>query len=139
MFLRKLEYYAGILILTTNLIDCIDEAFESRISYPLRFGELSRGDRHQIWTNFIKAMKMLPTYENTLLNEVDRWSEAEINGRQIRNVIMMAENLATSDEERPRLMPKHVDKLLNVTLEFCDYNRNSATRLKKIQFSGPSY
>lgn len=139
VFLRKLEYYAGILILTTNLVDCIDEAFESRISYPLRFRELSREDRHQIWSDFITAMKMLPAYKTTLLNEVGRWSEAEINGRQIRNVVMMAENLAASDEEHPRLMPKHVDELLNVTLEFCDYNQNSATRLKKIQFSGPSY
>jgi len=88
VFLRKLEYYKGILILTTNLIDCIDEAFESRISYPLQFHELSRDDRHQIWTDFIKNMNTLPAHKMNLLNEVDRWSEAEINGRQIRNVIL---------------------------------------------------
>jgi hypothetical protein len=32
------------------------------------------------------------------MNKVDRWLEAEINGRQIRNVILMAENIAVSDE-----------------------------------------
>jgi AAA+ superfamily predicted ATPase len=140
VFLRKLEYYKGILILTTNLIDCIDDAFESRISYPIRFRELSRDDRHQIWTDFIKAMNMLPAYKAKLMSEVDRWSEAEINGRQIRNIILLAENLASSDEKHPRLMPHHVDELLNVTIEFCDYNQNNATRVKKIQLtSGISY
>jgi AAA+ superfamily predicted ATPase len=127
------------LILTTNLIDCIDEAFESRISYPLRFHELSRDDRHQIWTDFIENMKILPAHKTNLLNEADRWSEAEINGRQIRNVILMAENIAASDEKHPRLMPHHIDDLLNVTVEFSDYNRGSASRMKKIQLTGPSY
>ena len=139
VFLRKLEYYKGILILTTNLIHCIDEAFESRISYPLRFQELNRDDRHQIWSDFIEGMTMLPAHKKTLMDEVDRWSEAEINGRQIRNVILMAENLAVSDEKHPRLTPKHIDELLNVTIEFCEYNQNSLARAKKIQLGGPSY
>jgi hypothetical protein len=84
-------------------------------------------------------MNMMPVYKATLLNEVDRWSEAEINGRQIRNVILMAENLAASDEKSSRLMPHHIEELLNVTLEFCDYNQNNSARMKKIQLSGPSY
>jgi len=139
VFLRKLEYYKGILILTTNLIHCIDEAFESRISYPIQFCDLSRKNRHQIWSGFIKEMSMLPAYKKTLMNEVDRWSEAEINGRQIRNIILMAENLAASDENHPRLLPKHIDEMLDVTLEFCDYNRESSARVKKFQLAGPSY
>jgi hypothetical protein len=85
--------------LTTNLIDCIDGAFESRISYAVQFLDLSRDDRQQIWTDFINDMKIFPAYKDTLLSEVDRWSEPEINGRQIRNIILMAENLAASDEE----------------------------------------
>src|SRR6266487_1545652 len=112
-FLQKLEYYKGIVILTTNLVSCIDEAFESRISYALRFQPLGFEDRRQIWTDFIKTMKIFQAYKDTLLGEVDRWSEAEINGRQIRNIILMAENLAASDEEHPRLTPSHMDKLLN--------------------------
>ncbi|KUJ16655.1 P-loop containing nucleoside triphosphate hydrolase protein [Mollisia scopiformis] len=137
VFLRKLEYYKGILILTTNLIDCIDEAFESRISYPVRFRELSRDDRLQIWSDFVKDMKMLPAYKETLMKEVYRWSEAEINGRQIRNVVLMAEHLAASDNTR--LTPRHIDDLLNVILEFCDYNQGNSSRVKKIQSMGLSY
>lgn len=139
VFLRKLEYYQGILILTTNLVDCMDEAFQSRISYPIQFRELGREDRHQIWSDFINNMKMMPAYKKNLLNEVDRWSHNEINGRQIRNVILMAENIAASDEDHPRLLPSHIDELLNVTLEFCDYNQHNTSRAKRIQLTGPSY
>lgn len=84
-------------------------------------------------------MKMMPAYKRTLLDEVDRWSQNEINGRQIRNVILMAENIAASDEDHPRLLPNHIDGLLNVTLEFCDYNQHSSSRTKRIQLTGPSY
>lgn len=82
---------------------------------------------------------MLPAYKKKLMAEVDRWSAAEINGRQIRNIILMAENLAASDEDHPRLLPKHIDEMLNVTLEFCDYNRESPARVKKLQLTGPTY
>ena len=139
IFIRKLEYYKGILILTTNLIDCIDETFESRISYSPRFVELSHDDRHQIWTDLINNLKILPAHRMNLLNEVDQWSEPEINGRQIRNVIFMAENVAASDEKHPRLMPHHIDQLLNITMEFSDYNRGNASWMNKIQLTGPSY
>lgn len=84
-------------------------------------------------------MKMLPAYKHALRENLDRWSAAEINGRQIRNVILMAENLAASDEAHPRLTPQHIDDLLNVMLEFCLHNQVNAARLKKIQLSGPSY
>jgi hypothetical protein len=84
-------------------------------------------------------MKILPAHKTKLMNEVDRWSEAEMNGRQIRNVILMAENIAASDEKHPRLMPHHIDDPLNFTIEFSDYNRGNASRTKKIQLTGPSY
>jgi hypothetical protein len=103
----------------------------------VRFRDLSRDDRQQIWTDFIKDMKILQPYKDTLLSEVDRWSEAKINGRQIRNIILMAENLAASDEENPRLTPSHVDKLLNATLEFCEFNKGNAAG--KVQLTGPFY
>jgi AAA+ superfamily predicted ATPase len=139
VFLRKLEYYKGILILTTNLIDCIDEAFQSRISYPVHFCGLSREGRRQIWSDFIEEMTMLKAYKATLLKEVDRWSEAEINGRQIRNIVLMAENLAASNEAQPRLMPHHVDGMLNETLEFCEYNQNNPGRTKNMEWTGLRY
>lgn len=135
VFLRKLEYYKGILILTTNLIDRIDKAFESRISYAVQFLDLDRDGRHRIWTDFIIALNMLPTYKKSLMGNVDRWAEVEINGRQIRNIILMAENLASGDEQHPRMTANHIEQILENTLEFREYNQNSAARAKKEHLS----
>lgn len=131
VFLRKLEYYQGVLILTTNLVDCMDDAFESRISYPMQFAELSQEDRRQIWTDFIKHLNAPDRHRKELLAEVDRWSEAEINGRQIRNIFTMAERLALSDGPSGRLTPDHVDKIFDVTLEFTEFNKNKYSKKKK--------
>jgi hypothetical protein len=87
----------------------------------------------------IQNVKILPADKIKLMNEVDRWSEAEMNGRKIRKVILTAENIAASDERHPQLMPHHIDDLLNLTIEFSDYNRGNASRTKKIQWIGPSY
>lgn len=41
VFLRVLEYYAGILFLTTNRIGGFDEAFASRIHMSLHYPQLT--------------------------------------------------------------------------------------------------
>lgn len=109
----------------------MDKAFESRISYAIQFMDLSRQDRHHIWTDFITALDMFPAYKKNLLDKVDQWADIEINGRQIRNVILMAENLAAADELHPRLTSDHIDQLLTNTIEFCEYNNSYASRAKK--------
>ena len=37
IFLRELEYFQGILFLTTNLLETIDRAFRSRVNVHLLF------------------------------------------------------------------------------------------------------
>jgi hypothetical protein len=41
IFLREIEYFQGVLFLTTNLYDSIDTAFRSRMSIHLRFSPLA--------------------------------------------------------------------------------------------------
>jgi AAA+ superfamily predicted ATPase len=131
LFLRKIEYYKGVLILTTNLIGHMDKAFESRISFAVEFYELGREERHRIWIDFITALDMLPTYKKGRLDNVDKWADAEINGRQIRNIIAMAGNLASADARHPRMTSAHIDQILSNTIDFCEYNNNYAARAKK--------
>ncbi len=52
VFLRVLEYYKGILFLTTNRVNTFDDAFKSRIHIPIRYTDLSQTSRLQIWRNF---------------------------------------------------------------------------------------
>lgn len=95
VFLRVLEYYAGILFLTTNRVATFDEAFKSRIHIPIRYTDLDVASRLQIWRNFCTK---IPGGVDISEAEYERLAECDLNGRQIKNVIKAAESLAAFDE-----------------------------------------
>jgi SpoVK/Ycf46/Vps4 family AAA+-type ATPase len=54
IFLRVLEYYEGIMFLTTNRVETFDAAFQSRIHISLEYKELDAKSREAVWQNFLK-------------------------------------------------------------------------------------
>ena len=84
VFLRVIEYYEGILILTSNRVGTFDEAFKSRLQLALHYENLKLKDRRKIWENFIKRLK---TLEETgvdfddLYTHVNDLARHELNGR----------------------------------------------------------
>lgn len=50
-----LEYYDGILILTSNRVATFDEAFKSRINLAIRYEDLEEEQRLKILRNFIQV------------------------------------------------------------------------------------
>lgn len=54
VFLRKLEYFDGILFLTTNLVYQFDEAILNRIHLVMKYEELNRDARRTIMVRFLK-------------------------------------------------------------------------------------
>lgn len=50
IFLRILEYFQGILFLTTNRVTTFDEAFQSRIHIGFRYGKLEMKAKKGIWS-----------------------------------------------------------------------------------------
>lgn len=109
VFLRKLEYYEGILILTTNMIHSIDKAFRSRINIAIHYDDLSLDQKTSLWKLFIGNLHAERAKTNELLREVDRWAKLNLNGRQIRNVVLTAEALALGESDYLRMEPSHVD------------------------------
>lgn len=57
VFLRILEYYRGIMVLTTNRVKEIDDAIQSRISVALHYAPLGSDTRRTIWESFLKKAK----------------------------------------------------------------------------------
>lgn len=92
-----LEYYSGILFLTTNRVATFDEAFKSRIHIPIRYTDLSVESRAQIWRNFIARV---PGGVDITEKGIEKLAEHELNGRQIKNVLKAAESLAAFDGVR---------------------------------------
>lgn len=60
VFLRVLEYFQGILFLTTNQVQCFDEAFGSRIHLALKYGPLSYKAKRAVWKIFLDKCAEAP-------------------------------------------------------------------------------
>ncbi|KEY73453.1 hypothetical protein S7711_07482 [Stachybotrys chartarum IBT 7711] len=56
-FLRALEYFKGILFLTTNRVGTFDEAFISRIHIQIHYGDFEDADRERVWQTFFDKME----------------------------------------------------------------------------------
>ncbi|KAF6781543.1 AAA family ATPase [Colletotrichum sojae] len=103
VFLRVLEYYEGILILTSNRVGSFDEAFKSRIQVAIHYDNLTRKSRRQIWQNFFEMIEESPNEDanmGELEGRLDELASQEMNGRQIRNALLTARQLAKHRKER---------------------------------------
>ncbi|OMP85294.1 26S protease regulatory subunit 8 [Diplodia seriata] len=56
VFLRALDYFQGILFLTTNRVGSFDEAFMSRIHLQIGYAPLDDSARLQVWNNSFKKL-----------------------------------------------------------------------------------
>ncbi|KAH9903157.1 P-loop containing nucleoside triphosphate hydrolase protein [Cubamyces lactineus] len=92
VFLRHVEYYPGILFLTTNRVKAFDEAFLSRIHVALHFYDLTKDARKQIWAAFLNKVGI--NIESFGADHLDKLAEREVNGRQIKNAVRTASSLA---------------------------------------------
>jgi hypothetical protein len=97
IFLRMLEYYEGILILTSNRVGSFDEAFRSRINIALHYEDLNARSRKQIWSNFLERLELTDEGDNAhrIRDRVDELARHNINGREIRNALSTARQLAS--------------------------------------------
>ena len=92
-FLRILEYYTGVLFLTTNVIDYIESAIFSRMSFSVKYEEFSFEDRKQLWTDFFTRIG----FQHPSQEFWDAVLPMKFNGRVIRNIVRNAQILAESD------------------------------------------
>ncbi|KAK3366105.1 aaa family ATPase [Lasiosphaeria ovina] len=147
VFLRVLEYYDGLLFLTTNRPGALDEAFKSRIHLKLHYPRLGQKQTMEIWdmnmTRLEKiekercrknpAARPLQITRKSILRfaeEVFRKQKRQDpnsavvlwNGRQIRNAFQVASSLAhyeaRRDETLPKLTVAHFRTIHAVTEDF---------------------
>lgn len=100
VLLRELEYFHGVLIMTTNRIVSIDYAVQSRIHYAVRFKELSEEAISKIWHNFRDQLSD-DNCDKEEREKIDQWFKygriqlgtSKFTGRDIRNVFLCAQLL----------------------------------------------
>ncbi|KAK2055667.1 P-loop containing nucleoside triphosphate hydrolase protein [Colletotrichum caudatum] len=116
VFLRHLEYYSGILFLTTNIVGVIDEAFKSRIHIALRYPSIDLDSTLKIWSNLLNRIakdnetaEVKTEFDRTRLLDFARQhyqkheaDDTTWNARQIRNAFQTA--IALGGHERLQRM-----------------------------------
>lgn len=120
IFLRVLEYYDGILILTTNRVGTFDEAFKSRIQLAVHYPTLNKNDREHIWRLFLASIKDRVNVTDT---QLDMLAKHPLNGRQIRNTIKTASQQAFHHGQC--LGFGHLQTAIDVANEFEAYIRKT--------------
>ncbi|KAL3462673.1 P-loop containing nucleoside triphosphate hydrolase protein [Aspergillus heterothallicus] len=110
IFLRVLEYYKGILFMTTNRRENIDKAFASRIHLSLEYPDLDYDSRLQIWKNVLRVSIKSP--HKLSPQDTAQLAQVEANGRQIKNILKVAQLLAA--DQGKCLEREFVDTVLAV-------------------------
>lgn len=114
IFLRKLEYYQGVLFLTSNRGIQFDDAILSRIHLIIEYEDLSKEFRRGLWSTFLARARTM--HGPALVEEHDlrRLESLALNGRevgsraplctshlltagQIKNIAAIAHALAEAD------------------------------------------
>ncbi|KAI9368986.1 hypothetical protein BJX61DRAFT_521409 [Aspergillus egyptiacus] len=149
VFLRVLEYYSGILFLTTNRVGALDEAFRSRVHISLYYPHLSREYTLKILRGNLARLPRedkLPAgvtpgpnhlevmddhIEEFVLEQYDKHYKVRQrgpwNGRQIRNSVQIAMCLALFENDkkgrnRPAILTAdHFRKVHETIAEFDEY------------------
>lgn len=127
VFLTKLEYYQGILFLTTNRFSRIDYAFQSRVDLLLPYHDLDAAARKQVWQNFLEHFG--PDKFSVSDRDLDRLARLPLNGREIKNLLKSSQLLSARRKE-PQVTAERLymlaDKRVAALKMLAEHNDNAA-------------
>ncbi|KAF2760974.1 P-loop containing nucleoside triphosphate hydrolase protein [Pseudovirgaria hyperparasitica] len=134
-FLRAMEYYQGILFLTTNRVGTFDDAFISRIHVSIHYPEFSEADRKEVWISFFRKLEAEKGDKMVVCDDVKTYVTddkdmrvVKWNGREIRNAFQTAVALAevedekvSADDDRVVLKMSHIESIVKMSANFKTY------------------
>jgi SpoVK/Ycf46/Vps4 family AAA+-type ATPase len=125
MTIGSLTPITGILILTTNRVGTFDEAFKSRIQLSLHYQRLTEAQRVTIWDNFFERLETIDEESvnvDDLRRNVRELAKYDMNGRQIRNALTTARQLAQFEGDMMDF--RHLKHAIKVSAKFDQYLKN---------------
>jgi hypothetical protein len=116
IFLKQLEYFQGILFLTSNRVDVFDQAIRSRLHLAMQYHAPDKERRALLWR---QKLEHLP--KGDIGFDVDKavaqLCEPAMNGREISNAVNTAKTLAAAENDG-KIRLEDVDTVVNVWQEF---------------------
>jgi AAA+ superfamily predicted ATPase len=115
VFLKHLEYFQGIIFLTSNRVDVFDAAVQSRIHLALQYSSPSVAVRLELWNQRLSSLgaDQLDLDIDEVLSAV---RQVEMNGREISNTLNTALTLARNAGGKLRL--EHIESVVQVWKDF---------------------
>lgn len=101
VFLRVLEYHAGVLFLTTNRGDLVDDAILSRCTARVNYGTPSKSDQYKIWRSLLRANDVV--MDNEVVKEIVVQNPT-LSGRDIKNLLKLA--MLVADDRKCDITPE---------------------------------
>ncbi|KAK9771657.1 putative P-loop containing nucleoside triphosphate hydrolase protein [Seiridium cardinale] len=127
VFLKELEYFSGIVFLTTNRMSSFDRAMKSRIHLALGYGPPGDEVRQRIWGQCLNRVPI----ENRDLGDLDevaeRLSTTKMNGREISNALNTAQTIPRF--KNMKLQMEHIESVIKVKLAFEETIRRDMRKL----------
>lgn len=115
VFLRRLEYFGGLMFLTTNRPKSIDAAFESRLDLIIPYPDLDAHARRVVWKTFMTQVNEMGEEHEMVETDFDKLAEYKCNGREIKNIVKIARMLANQDKKN--LSMDHVSTVLGLRIK----------------------
>ena len=148
-----MEYFKGLLFLTTNRVGQIDDAFVSRVHVAIGYKPLSAKGRAEIWQGFFRKLVKERAGKIQISSSAKKWvlekaesGQAQLNGRDIRNALQTAITLAEAEsEEDPDFDPlkmavivdqAHFERVLAITNKFHEYVKSIRREDEKKRAAG---
>ena len=121
-FLREVEYFDSVMIMTTARIGWADEEALQIIHLPIYFRKLDEEGRKKVWEMMLEQCEdkdNISVQDSTREMVQGEWLKLPLNAKQIRNCLVVAVALAKSDFTN--LRPTHVKEALRMAQEFMQY------------------
>lgn len=116
VLLQEVEYFRGVLIMTTNRVRAFDPAVLSRIHHAVDFEEPNFEQELALWESWHERLKALGLCDGE--KEILEWMRDTTKrkkrnflcGREVRNVVLVAQSLAEQEgSTKIKITLKHLE------------------------------
>lgn len=98
VFLRLMDYFRGIMFLTSNLPQVLDYAISSRVTLRIDYPDLDEKTREIVWKDKLEKANI------KLVNGYSKLAKLNFNGREIRNIARLAKIILPENNSEDELI-----------------------------------
>ncbi|KUL90361.1 hypothetical protein ZTR_02051 [Talaromyces verruculosus] len=139
VLLREVEYFKGVLIMTTNRVVAFDPAILSRIHHAVNFAEPDSNQEERIWKMWLDRLHcqgLCDDYADLKDWVDDTVSDTRrphiLSGREIRNIFIVAQMLAEKEDEDVKITRAQVNSAYRYKIIFRHDTEKMRTEAKAL-------